>query len=229
VSTPRELTPRQKDVLRALCRWLDEHGYPPTVRELGGVMGLTSTRTIHDHLDWLERKGYIRRDRVRSRAIEVLHAVPVPDSDGEPFALDQSSSAAGAPGSRPRTVTVPLIGDVAAGRPILAAEQREGELHLDATLVGDPRTYLLRVRGNSMIDAHICNGDLILIRPQPVARNGEIVVVLIEDEVTLKRFYKREGFIELKPENPSLASILVTPEMGEVRVLGALAGVIRRC
>jgi repressor LexA len=129
----------------------------------------------------------------------------------------------------PSAIAVPIVGEVAAGMPILAVENLEGELELDASLVPDPQTFLLRVRGQSMIEAHVCDGDFILVRPQPTARDGEVVVVLIEDTVTLKRFFRRDGYIELRPENPSMASILVSPEMGDVRVLGTLAGVVRRC
>jgi len=125
-------------------------------------------------------------------------------------------------------MTIPIIGDVAAGTPILAEHNVEGEMELDPLLVSDSRSYMLRVRGTSMINAHICDGDLIIIRPQQVARNGEIVVVLIEDSVTLKRFFKREGYIELMPENGDLASLILTPEMGQIRILGKLVGVVRR-
>ena len=126
-----------------------------------------------------------------------------------------------------RRVTVPIIGEVAAGSPILAAENLDGSLELDASMVRDESSYLLRVRGESMIDAHICDGDLVLIQPQQEANNGEIVVVMIDEEVTLKRFYRRGGYIELRPENESMAAILVTPEMGEVRILGRPIGVWR--
>lgn len=216
MSTSRELTPRQEEVLRALCRWLREHGYPPSMRELGEAVGLSSTRSVSDYLVRLEELGFIRRHRDRSRAIEVLRE---PDDELTPVAVS-------APDSWDR-VEVPIVGEVAAGNPILASENLDGSLSLDASLVRDSRAYFLRVRGESMIEAHICDGDLVLIQPQQEARNGEIVVVMIEDEVTLKRFYRRDGFIELKPENGSMASILLTPEMGEVRVLGKPVGVWR--
>lgn len=212
----RELTSRQKEVLETLCQWLQDHGYPPSIRELGEILGLSSTRSVHDHLAALERKGYIRRHRDRSRAIEILRE---PGETNLPLVPRSRNS---------RHVTVPIVGEVAAGSPILAEEMVEGELELDSTLVPDPRCYLLRVRGESMINAHICDGDLILVRPQLEARNGEIVVVLIEDSVTLKRYFKREGFVELKPENGQMASILLTPEMGQSRILGKLMGVVRR-
>ena len=217
----RELTERQAQVLRTLVRWIKEHGYPPSIRELGDELHLKSTRSVHDHLRMLERKGYIRRRRDQSRAIEILREYKGHRSKRLRIPLVPH-------GPDTDSVTVPIIGEVAAGSPILADERIEGELTLDAAMVPDPRCYLLRVRGESMIDAHICDGDLILNRPQHTARNGEIVVVLIEDSVTLKRFYRREGYVELMPENGQMASILLTPEMGRSRILGKLYAVIRQ-
>lgn len=213
----RELTSRQGEVLEALCQWMKDHGYPPSIRELGEAVGLLSTRSVHDHLRQLERKGYIRRRRDHSRAIEILK---MPKGTRKPRRAPVLREG--------RHVRVPIIGEVAAGSPILAEERIDGELECDVSMVPDPNCYLLRVRGESMIGAHVCDGDLILVRPQQEARNGEIVVVLIEDSVTLKRFYRREGYVELKPENGQMASILLTPEMGHARILGKLMGVIRR-
>jgi repressor LexA len=218
VNTSRKLKPREAEVLRALGRWYRENGYPPSVRELCEAVGLASTRSVHDYLNRLEELGYIRRHRDRSRAIEILRDI------GE----SEDSSRVGADITRDR-VKVPIIGEVAAGSPIYADQRHDGEMVLDASLITHPQCYLLRVRGDSMIDAHVCNGDLILVQPQPEARNGDIVVVLIEHDVTLKRFFKHEGYVELVPENPHMASIILTPDMGDIRVLGKLAGVIRRC
>jgi repressor LexA len=213
----RELTSRQQEVLEALCQWMKDHGYPPSIRELGEAVGLSSTRSVHDHLRQLERKGFIRRHRDHSRAIEILKMTRGIRKPRRAPAIRDS-----------RHVGVPIVGEVAAGSPILADARIDGELELDVALVPDPSCFLLRVRGESMIGAHVCDGDLIMVRPQQEARNGEIVVVLIEDSVTLKRFYRREGFVELKPENGQMASILLTPEMGQARILGRLMGVIRR-
>ncbi len=212
----RELTARQEEVLTTLVRWLREHGYPPTMRELGQAVGLSSTRSVSDHLVRLEEMGFIRRRRDRSRAIEILR---------EPAGASPSApERVGTPMDR---VEIPIVGEVAAGSPILAAENVDGTLSVDPGLVRDSHSYFLRVRGESMIDAHVCDGDLVLIQPQQEARNGEIVVVMIEDEVTLKRFFRHDGYIELRPENETMASIIVTPEMGEVRVLGRPVGVWR--
>lgn len=217
--TNRKLTPRQEDVLRALIRLTKDNGFPPSMRELGDAVGISSSRTVYDHLVKLEDLGYIRRRRDRSRAVEILRA---PDGKRrrkpKPVLGDPLEQA-----------VVPIIGEVAAGSPILAQENREGELVVDPSMVRDPRSYVLRVRGDSMIEAHICDGDFVLIEPRQEARNGEVVVAYIDGDVTLKRFYKRDGYIELVPENSDLASILVTPDMGDIRVLGKLAGVIRRC
>lgn len=216
-SSSGDLSARQAEVLRALVSWLHEHGYPPTMRELGSAVGLSSTRSVSDHLVRLEEMGFIRRRRDRSRAIEVLRE---PTSGG-------STPVARSPRPLADRVQIPIVGEVAAGSPILAAENLDGTLEVDASLVRDSRSYFLRVRGESMVEAHICDGDLVLIQPQQEARNGEIVVVLIDDEATLKRFFRRDGYIELKPENRHMASILVTPEMGDVRILGRPVGVWR--
>jgi repressor LexA len=209
------LTERQEEVLRTLIRWMREHGYPPTMRELGHEVGLSSTRTVSDHLVRLEELGFIRRHRDQSRAIEILR---------EPDGAFASPRPARGPIDR---VTVPIVGEVAAGNPILAAENVDGTLELDPSLVRDSRAYMLRVKGESMIEANICDGDLVLIQPQQEAANGEIVVVMIDDEATLKRFYRRDGYIELRPENETMAAIVVRPEMGEVRILGRPVGVWR--
>ena len=210
------LTARQEEILRTLVSWMREHGYPPTMRELGQAAGLSSTRSVSDHLVRLEELGFIRRRRDRSRAIEVLREPPSTESRSG-HSLRSSMD----------RIEVPIVGEVAAGSPILAAENVDGTLSVDPGLVRDSHAYFLRVRGDSMVDAHICDGDLVLIQPQQEAANGEIVVVLIDDEATLKRFYRRDGYIELRPENQMMASIIVTPEMGEVRVLGRPVGVWR--
>ncbi len=212
----QELSPRGREIFAALSRWMRDNAYPPTIRELGAEVGLSSTRTVSDYLKTFESLGLIRRHRNSSRAIELL--VDASEAIGPSEVAEVSFT---------DRVQIPIVGEVAAGSPILAAENLDGSLELDATMVRDSRSYFLRVRGESMIEAHICDGDLVLIQPQQEARNGEIVVVMIDDEVTLKRFYRREGYLELRPENSKMASIIVTPEMGEVRVLGRPVGVWR--
>lgn len=213
----RDLTPREADVLRALSLWIRDHGFPPSMRELGEAVGLASTRSVSEYLERLEGLGYIRRHRDRSRAIEILGG------------LGEEEVSPDSPTRDPvEAVTVPVYGEVAAGYPIVAEQNMEEEIAVDPSMVRDERTYMLRVRGDSMIEAHICDGDYILVHPAPEARNGEIVVAMIEGDVTLKRFYRRDGYVELKPENSDMASILVHPEAGDIRILGKLQGVVRR-
>ena len=219
MSIQRQLKPREEQILHALAEWLREHHYPPSIRELAEAIGISSTRTVFDYLKQLEELGYIRRQRDRSRAIEILR-----DAHGRPFQVQSRADAA-----ELEHVVVPILGEVAAGYPIASERPVEGELSLDPSLVRGDRSYLMRVRGDSMIDAHICNGDLILIEPRTEARNGEIVIVRIEGEITLKRFFRREGFVELVPENRNMASIVITPGMENSAVLGRLLAVIRRC
>jgi repressor LexA len=211
----RPLTARETEILRALVHWMEEHSYPPTIREIGEAVGFSSTRTTYDYLTRLENMGYIRRQRDRSRAIEVLRD---PDAEG-------SSGDAKDPMSR---YSIPILGEVAAGYPIASERPVEGGLILDPSLVPDDRTFLMRVRGESMIEAHICDGDLILVQPKVEATDGEIVVVRIEGEVTLKRFYRRDGYVELVPENSTMASIVITPSTENAAIVGKLLGVIRR-
>lgn len=214
----RELTSRETEVLRALSLWIRDHGFPPSMRELGEAVGLASTRSVSEYLERLEALGYIRRHRDRSRAIEILCELG-DDVDLAPIVAESSADLR----------VVPIYGEVAAGYPIVADENRQGEMVVDPSLVRDERTYMLRVRGDSMIEAHICDGDHILVQPQQEARNGEIVVVMIEGDVTLKRFFRRDGYVELQPENTEMASIILTPESGDIRVLGKLSGVLRSC
>lgn len=211
----RPLTAREAEILQTLVHWMEQHSYPPTIREIGEAVGLSSTRTTHDYLKRLEDMGYIRRQRDRSRAIEVLR---VPDAD---------SVSEGSQDPMDR-YTIPILGEVAAGYPIASERPVEGGLILDPSLVPDDRTFLMKVRGESMIEAHICDGDLILVQPKVEARDGEIVVVRIEGDITLKRFYRRDGYVELVPENSTMASIVITPTTENASIVGKLLGVIRR-
>ncbi|MEL1136590.1 transcriptional repressor LexA, partial [Desulfitobacterium sp. THU1] len=165
-----DLSQRQTDILEYIKRVIREKGYPPSVREIGDAVGLMSSSTVHGHLQTLEEKGYIRRDPTKPRAIEILGS----DADEK------------------RTVFVPIIGRVTAGQPILAEENIEDTFPLPVDLVNSDTVFMLRVKGESMIDAGIMDGDLILVRQQQVARNGEIVVAMIGEEATVKRFYKEK-------------------------------------
>jgi len=198
-------TERQRRILQAIADFKAERGYPPSVREIGERVGLSSSSTIHAHLKALERRGLISRDPTKPRA---LRSGP-----------GQTDSAP------PETVVMPILGKVAAGVPITAAENVEGEFVLPAGFV--PRgsqAFMLRVQGDSMIDAAILDGDLIVVRPQRTADNGEVVVAMIEGEATVKRFYRERNRIRLQPENREMAPIYAN----DVEIIGRVEAVVRR-
>lgn len=198
-----DLTHRQTDILEFIKRVIRQKGYPPSVREIGDAVGLMSSSTVHGHLQTLEEKGYIRRDPTKPRAIEIL---------------DSSSDV-----NEKKTVSVPIIGRVTAGLPILAQENIEDTFPIAADLVNSDNVFMLRVKGESMIEAGILDGDLILVRQQSTARNGEIVVALIGDEATVKRFYREKTLVRLQPENSMMEPIYSQ----DVTVLGKVIGVFR--
>jgi repressor LexA len=199
----RPATEKQTQVLQAIDAFKAEHGYPPSVREIGERVGLSSTSTIHAHLKALERRGLITRDPTKPRAMRSSTPDPV----------------------QPDGVVLPIVGKVAAGVPITAAENLEGEFLLPAAFV--PRAsdaFMLRVQGDSMIDAAILDGDLLVVRPRRTAENGEIVVAMLEGEATVKRYYREPGRIRLQPENPTMAPIYAS----DVEILGRVEAVVRR-
>ncbi len=179
--------------------------YPPSVREICQAMNLKSSSTVHAHLKALEKKGYIKRDPTKPRAIEII--------DREYYS------------SRPRNRSkiVPLVGQVTAGAPILAEENIESFVVVPDEMVKSDQVFLLKVKGDSMKDAGILHGDMVLVRQQPSAENGEIVVALLEDEATVKKFYREKDHIKLQPENPSYSPIISS----DVRILGKVTGLIR--
>jgi len=198
-----ELTGRQQEIWTFLTEYVDRHGYPPTVREIGEAVGLASPSTVHAHLANLERAGLLRRDPTKPRALE----------------LNRETSVATLP-------KLPLIGQIAAGGPLLAEQNIEDEIAVPETLRGD---FLLRVRGESMIEAGILDDDIVVVRRTPDARNGEIVVALAgddesADEATVKTFYREKGRIRLQPENSALEPIYAD----YVQVLGVVTGVFRQ-
>lgn len=199
-----DLSVRQTRILEFIKEEIRKKGYPPAVREIGEAVGLLSSSTVHGHLQTLEDKGYIRRDPTKPRAIEIL------DSSSD---LQNSK----------KVVHVPIIGRVTAGQPILAVENVEGTFPLPADLVTHDNVFMLRVQGESMIEAGILNGDLIIVRQQNEARNGEIVVALIGEEATVKRFFKERTLIRLQPENSSMEPIYSQ----NVTILGKVVGVYR--
>jgi repressor LexA len=205
-----QLTTRQRQILDVIERHLRERGYPPSVREIGEAVGLTSPSTVHNHLASLQRLGYLRRDPTKPRAIEVR--------------FDPSSGAAV---ERRPTRHVPLVGDVAAGTDVLAQENVEELFPLPADFTGDGELFMLRVRGDSMIEAGILDGDFVVARQQATAQPGEIVVAGIPgEEGTVKTFTKKNGKVVLLPANSRLRPMVFEP--GDVQIYGRVVTVLRR-
>jgi len=202
------LSPRQQAILDFIKARVKERGYPPSVREIGEAVGLASSSTVHGHLDRLEKKGLIRRDPTKPRAIEVL------DNGGDAGMSDFAQA----------IVRVPLIGRVTAGLPILAEENIEDYFPLPAHVVGDQEVFMLSVVGDSMIEAGILDGDQVVVRRQPTAQNGDIVVAMTEDgEATVKRFFREKDRIRLQPENSAMEPIY----LNSVTILGKVIGLYR--
>lgn len=201
-----KLSSRQQAILDYIKSEVREKGYPPSVREIGEAVGLASSSTVHGHLDRLEKKGLIRRDPTKPRAIEIIG---MNDHDGN-FSMS--------------VVRVPLVGKVTAGMPITATENIEDYFPLSSHLVGDHTVFMLTIVGDSMIDAGIHDGDYVVVRQQPHANNGDIVVAMTEDdEATVKRFYRERDHIRLQPENTTMAPILLPT----VTILGKVIGLYR--
>src|SRR5574344_497415 len=202
-----KLTRRQDDVLRFIKSYIVSHGYPPTIREIGKALDISSPATIHAHLNNLEAKGFIRKEDSKNRAIELLV-----DNEFEPTSED--------------VVEVPLLGGIHAGSPVEAMEQPDEYFSLPAYLIPkDKEAFTLKVSGCSMINAGILDGDIIIVAKQNVAHNGDIVVAMTdENEVTLKTFYKENGHIRLQPQNDTMAPIILP----NVKILGKAIGLYRQ-
>jgi repressor LexA len=202
---------RQQAVLRFIGDYQRRYECAPTIREIGEELGLGSTNTVDYHLKALERKGFIRRRGNLARAIEII---------------DRGDPGNGGPKGA-RIYSLPINGQIAAGLPILAYEGQDEWIDVPASLAGSPNAYVLKVRGQSMIDEHICDGDLVVVHPQQTARNGEIVVALLADNgVTLKKFYHEGAHIRLQPANPTMAPIIV-PADEDISIQGTVRAVIR--
>ncbi len=197
------ITAKQQEILEYIKQNILKKGYPPAVREICEAVHLKSTSSVHSHLESLERNGYIRRDPTKPRAIEIL--------DDE-FAL-----------TRREMVQVPVIGTVAAGQPILAQENIEDYFPIPASVLPDNQIFMLHVKGDSMVNAGIFGGDQIIVEQTKTARNGDIVVALIDDSATVKRFYKEDGHYRLQPENDFMEPIIVD----QVDILGKVIGLLR--
>lgn len=200
-----DLSKKQLEVLSFIKNEINKKGYPPSVREICDAVKLKSTSTVHGHLERLEKKGFIRRDPTKPRAIEVL------DSNSSIF-------------PRKEMIDLPVVGKVTAGQPILAQQNIEDTFSVPIDFVGNTSAFVLIVKGDSMINAGIYDGDYVIVRQQSVARNGEIVVALLQDEATVKTFYKEKDYFRLQPENPHLAPIITR----ELTILGKVIGVFRK-
>ncbi|HBK54503.1 transcriptional repressor LexA [Syntrophomonas wolfei] len=203
MSNEIKLGKRQKQILDFIKQSYKEKGYPPSVREIGQAVGLKSSSTVHSHLVRLEEKGLLRRDPAKPRAIIPLDDEPLPQSEA---------------------LSVPVIGNVAAGSPILAEQNIDNYLSIPVDFLGSGNHFILKVKGDSMIEAGILDGDYLIVREQGDASNGEIVVALLDNEATVKRFYRRDDYVELRPENTSMDTITVN----DVQIAGKVAGLLRR-
>ncbi len=219
------LTPRQQRVLAHIKDSIEKRGYPPSMREIGSAVGLTSTSSVAHQLRVLEEKGFLKRDPNRPRALEVflpevMAARRAIGSAGEETSYDET----GIGDSAPVPTNVPVVGRIAAGGPILAEERIEDVFPLPRQLVGDGQLFLLEVSGESMIDAAICDGDYVVIRQQPTAENGEIVAAMLDGEATVKTFQRKDGQVWLLPHNPLFDPIDGT----NATILGKVTAVLRR-
>lgn len=198
-----KMSPKQQEILNYIKSQILERGFPPTVRDICEAVHLRSTSSVHSHLETLEKKGYIKRDPTKPRAIEIM-------DDSFNFL-------------RREMVNVPIVGKVAAGEPLLAQQNIEDYFPIPVEYMSNKQTFMLKVKGESMINAGIFDGDMVLVEQRQTADNGEIIVALIEDGATVKTFYKEEGVVRLQPENDTMDPIIVE----DVQVLGKVIGVFR--
>ena len=209
----QKVTKRQQAVLDCIEDCIREKGYGPTVREVCETLGLSSPSTVHVHLKALEEKGYIKRDPLKSRSIALTYHLDRDDDASDVVSPTFS-----------KVVNVPLVGNVAAGSPILAEENITDTITLPTDIVGDSPSFLLSVRGESMIEAGINDGDYVVVKEQPVANNGDIVVAIIDDGATVKRFFREADHIRLQPENSTMDPIITT----DCSIAGKVVAVFRR-
>ncbi|MGL4789846.1 MAG: transcriptional repressor LexA [Anaerotignaceae bacterium] len=200
-----KISTKQKLILDFLKAEVRDKGYPPSVREICDAVSLKSTSTVHAHLGALEKKGYIRRDPTKPRAIEILDTEPLPSNI-------------------PELVLVPIVGTVTAGAPIFAEENIEDTFPIPSTYIGNDDVFMLKIKGDSMIEAGIFNKDLILVNQQSTADNGDIVVAMIEEYATVKRFFREDGLIRLQPENSTMSPILLR----DCVIAGKVIGLFRK-
>jgi repressor LexA len=222
------LTPRQQRILNVLRESIEKRGYPPSIREIGDLVGLASSSSVAHQLRTLEQKGFIRRDPNRPRAVEVFipelmaarRAIGAADS----AELDAGFDPTGIGDAAPTATNVPVVGRIAAGGPVLAEQAVEEVFPLPRELVGEGTLFTLRVAGDSMVEAAICDGDWVVVRQQPTAENGEIVAAMIDGEATVKTYKRRDGHVWLLPHNPAYEPI----PGDEATILGRVVSVLRR-
>jgi len=212
------LNKREKSILKYIAKQIEKNGYPPSVREIGKAVGLSSTATVHGYLARLEEKGYVKKENQKGRTLKILK-----NENGESLAKKKKQETKEFYSGR-EMVEVPVIGKITAGEPILAVENVTDTFPIPIDFVGNSESFMLTVRGESMIEAGILNGDYILIRKQNTANNGEIVVALIDEEATVKTFYKEKDHIRLQPENSTMDPIIVP----NCEILGKVIGVFRK-
>ncbi len=213
---PNSINKREKAILKVIEKQIKTDGYPPSVREIGKAVGLKSTATVHGYLAALEKKGYIKKESQKGRTLKLLKGRALEEEKQETFDKDFYSNR--------EMVNVPIIGKITAGEPILAVENITDTFPIPLDFVGNSESFMLVVRGESMIEAGILNGDYILVRKQNSAINGEIVVALIGEEATVKTFYKEKDHIRLQPENSTMEPIIVP----NCEILGKVTGVFRK-
>ena len=212
---PNSLNKREKAILKFIEKQVNLNGYPPSVREIGKAVGLKSTATVHGYLESLEKKGYVKKESQKGRTLKLLKGGNL---EGEQTSFDKPVY------TNKEMVDVPVVGKITAGAPILAVENVTDTFPIPIDFVGNSESFMLTVRGESMIEAGILDGDYILVRKQNTATNGEIVVALIEDEATVKTFYKEKDHIRLQPENSTMDPIIVP----NCEILGKVIGVFRK-
>lgn len=222
------ITPRQRQILEAIRDSVAQRGYPPSMREIGEAVGLMSSSSVKHQITALQAKGYLRQDPNRPRAIEVVLPEELESTSGDQDTAGVASLAqqrqASADTSRADVVDVPLVGRIAAGGPILAEQDVEDVFALPRQLTGEGELFLLRVSGDSMIDAAICDGDFVVVRRQAEAENGDIVAALLDNEATVKTLRRRDGHIWLMPHNPAYEPIDGT----HAQIMGKVVSVMRR-
>ena len=214
MGTRAETSRKERAILKFIEEQVIENGYPPSVREIGKAIGLSSTATVHAYLAKLEKQGFIKKQDKKGRTLKVIKG-----SDGQPITKQNKEFY-----TQKELVDVPIIGKITAGQPILAVENVTDTFPIPIDFVGNSESFMLTVRGESMIEAGILDGDYILVKKQNNARNGEIVVALIGDEATVKTFYKEKDYIRLQPENDTMDPIIVP----DCQILGKVAGVFRK-